>query len=54
MHELLEIEGLGHAWSGGAAGHPHTDPQGPCATEMILAFFALSPFSDRPEGRART
>jgi poly(hydroxyalkanoate) depolymerase family esterase len=35
---LCEIAGLGHAWSGGAAGQPYSDPQGPDATRMILAF----------------
>ncbi len=40
MHELVEIEGLGHAWSGGAAGGSYTDPRGPSATEAIWSFFA--------------
>lgn len=39
VHELLMIDGLGHAWSGGAAGGSHTDSRGPCATEAIWAFF---------------
>ena len=34
------ITGLGHAWSGGAAGQPYSDPRGPDATRMILAFAA--------------
>jgi poly(hydroxyalkanoate) depolymerase family esterase len=42
MHELLAVDGLGHAWSGGAAGAAHTDPRGPCAAEAIWTFFALS------------
>jgi poly(hydroxyalkanoate) depolymerase family esterase len=42
MHELLMIEGLGHAWSGGAAGGSHTDPRSLCATEAIWAFFATT------------
>jgi poly(hydroxyalkanoate) depolymerase family esterase len=42
MHELLEVDGLGHAWSGGAAGGSYTDPRGPSATEAIWAFFALT------------
>jgi poly(hydroxyalkanoate) depolymerase family esterase len=33
-----EIAGLGHAWSGGAAGHPFSDPKGPDASRMIWAF----------------
>jgi poly(hydroxyalkanoate) depolymerase family esterase len=39
-HELLMIDGLGHAWSGGATGVAHTDPLGPCASEAIWAFFS--------------
>ncbi len=42
MHELLEVEGLGHAWSGGAAGGSFTDPRGPSATEAICTFFSLT------------
>jgi len=42
MHELLEIGGLGHAWSGGAAGGSYTDPRGPSATEALWTFFALT------------
>lgn len=37
---LVEIEGLGHAWSGGAANAPFSDPAGPDATAMIWRFFA--------------
>jgi poly(hydroxyalkanoate) depolymerase family esterase len=40
MHELLTVHGLGHAWSGGAAGGSHTDPRGPSATAAIWRFFA--------------
>ena len=40
MHELLKVDGLGHAWSGGAAGGSYTDPRGPDATEAIWRFFA--------------
>jgi poly(3-hydroxybutyrate) depolymerase len=39
MHELLEVDGLGHAWSGGAPGGSYTDPRGPDATEAIWRFF---------------
>jgi poly(hydroxyalkanoate) depolymerase family esterase len=39
VHELLKVEGLGHAWSGGAPGAPWTDPRGPDATEAIWRFF---------------
>ena len=42
MHELLEIDGLGHAWSGGAAGGSYSDPRGPNASEAIWRFFADS------------
>jgi poly(hydroxyalkanoate) depolymerase family esterase len=40
MHELLLVDGLGHAWSGGLAGGSHTDPRGPDATDAIVRFFA--------------
>jgi poly(hydroxyalkanoate) depolymerase family esterase len=39
-HELLMVDGLGHAWSGGAPGASHTDPRGPDATVEICRFFA--------------
>jgi poly(hydroxyalkanoate) depolymerase family esterase len=39
MHERLEVDGLGHAWSGGAPGGSYTDPRGPDATEAIWRFF---------------
>jgi poly(hydroxyalkanoate) depolymerase family esterase len=39
MHERLEVDGLGHAWSGGAPGGSYTDPRGPDATETIWRFF---------------
>jgi len=35
---LCEIDGLGHAWSGGAAGQPFSDASGPDASRMIWAF----------------
>lgn len=34
------IERLGHAWSGGAAGQPFSDPAGPDASRMIWTFIA--------------
>jgi poly(3-hydroxybutyrate) depolymerase len=40
MHELLEVEGLGHAWSGGLPGGSFTDPRGPDATDALCRFFA--------------
>jgi poly(hydroxyalkanoate) depolymerase family esterase len=42
MHELMMIDRLGHAWSGGAAGGSYTDPRGPSAAEAIWAFFTLT------------
>ncbi len=42
MHELILIEGLGHAWSGGTPGGSHTDPRGPSATDAICNFFSLT------------
>jgi poly(hydroxyalkanoate) depolymerase family esterase len=38
--EHLEVDGLGHAWSGGAPGGSYTDARGPSAAEEIWAFFA--------------
>jgi poly(hydroxyalkanoate) depolymerase family esterase len=38
-HELLTVEGLGHAWSGGTPGASYTDPRGPDATGAIWSFF---------------
>ena len=37
---LCEVNGLGHAWSGGAAGRAYSDPKGPDASRMIWAFVA--------------
>lgn len=37
---LREISGLGHAWSGGAPGMPHSDPAGPDASALVWAFAA--------------
>ena len=37
---LCAVDGLGHAWSGGAAGQAFSDPQGPDASRMIWAFMA--------------
>ncbi len=37
---LCEVQGLGHAWSGGAAGRPFSDPKGPGASRMIWSFAA--------------
>ena len=40
MLECLVVEGLGHAWSGGAPGGSFTDPRGVSATEAICDFLA--------------
>ena len=37
---LCLVNGLGHAWSGGAARHAYSDPKGPDASRMIWAFAA--------------
>ena len=37
---LCEVDQLGHAWSGGAAGHSYSDPKGPDASRMIWSFVA--------------
>jgi poly(hydroxyalkanoate) depolymerase family esterase len=42
VHELVRVEGMGHAWSGGPPGTPHADPRGPDAAEAIWRFFADS------------
>jgi poly(hydroxyalkanoate) depolymerase family esterase len=40
IYERLIVEGMGHAWSGGAPGYAHTDAKGPDAAERIWRFFA--------------
>ena len=37
---LVDIGRLGHAWSGGTAGEPYGDAQGPDASRMVWAFAA--------------
>ncbi len=37
---LVEVDRLGHAWSGGAARQPYSDGQGPDASRMAWAFAA--------------
>jgi poly(3-hydroxybutyrate) depolymerase len=41
---LCEVQGLGHAWSGGTASQAYSDPKGPDASRMIWAF-ALKQFA---------
>jgi poly(hydroxyalkanoate) depolymerase family esterase len=36
--ELILVEGLGHAWSGGSSDGTYTDPAGPDASEHVLRF----------------
>ncbi len=40
LSTLIEIDGLGHAWSGGAAGQPFSDANGPDISRVIWAFAA--------------
>jgi poly(hydroxyalkanoate) depolymerase family esterase len=35
---LCLVNGLGHAWSGGAPGLPYSDPEGPDASRMVWTF----------------
>jgi poly(3-hydroxybutyrate) depolymerase len=35
---LCVVDGLGHAWSGGASGLSHSDPKGPDASRMAWTF----------------
>jgi len=49
MVRLAEIEGLGHAWSGGLGSQPFSDPRGPDATRMIWTFAQLA-FRERGSG----
>ncbi len=37
--EQIAVEGLAHAWAGGAAGGAYADPRGPSAAEAIWRFF---------------
>jgi poly(hydroxyalkanoate) depolymerase family esterase len=40
MLELWQIDGLGHAWSGGAKGGSYSDPRGPRASTAMWRFFS--------------
>jgi len=37
---LIEVDKLAHAWSGGAASQPYSDPRGPDASRMVWSFAA--------------
>ncbi len=41
--EYWELQGAGHAWSGGNAGASHTDPTGVDASAQMLRFFLAQP-----------
>jgi poly(hydroxyalkanoate) depolymerase family esterase len=38
--QLVEVERLGHAWSGGTAGKPYSDTSGPDASRLAWSFVA--------------
>jgi poly(hydroxyalkanoate) depolymerase family esterase len=53
MHESLRVDGMGHAWSGGARGGAWTDPKGPDASEAIWRFFDDSTRPTAPRSSQR-
>ena len=50
---LVLVAGMGHAWSGGAAGQPFSDPTGPDASRLLWAFAARQ-FRDKVHTPAAT
>jgi poly(3-hydroxybutyrate) depolymerase len=40
-----KLDGMGHAWSGGGAGKPFSDPSGPDASLAMYQFFLAHPLS---------
>jgi len=40
LMQLLWVEGLGHAWSGGDPAYAYAEPNGPDATALMFDFFA--------------
>jgi poly(hydroxyalkanoate) depolymerase family esterase len=45
-HQLIQywvVHGMNHAWSGGSASEPYSDPSGPNETAAMYAFFSSHP-----------
>ena len=38
-----KVDGMDHTWSGGSAGKPFSDPQGPNASQAMYQFFLAHP-----------
>jgi poly(hydroxyalkanoate) depolymerase family esterase len=51
VQEHIEVDGMGHAWSGGSAGGSYTDPRGPSAAEAMWSFFTRVTAQRAPESR---
>jgi poly(3-hydroxybutyrate) depolymerase len=45
------IEGMAHAWPGGAPGMDYSDPAGPDASALLWGFFRDHPMTPDPPGR---